>query len=328
MGNQRKCYFLIAAIFIVFIFSIIKNLKQTKSELMNSHEKQNQELLKQKNSVKKTTRWKSRNKLDYVRTRDFIRYDCENLKRIGGMSQYVANAPDPLFRIDGAWFVCFDNQLAPVNNSCNVLSLGINTDFSFDEEMNIKYGCMVHSFDPIIEAPFFKYIRETKKQFKPVVEVNDKWKFYKVGISNENSNPISQLRFGSRLDFKSIMRLTGMENQILDIFKMDIEGEEKNVFDNFDMEYACKYIKQIIFETHKNFNFQNLVKLEECFYLFYRHTRFFIGDLFNQPTGILTEFQNPTGYKLNLALFGNETNLAEFMFVNGEIYFANENFFS
>ena len=36
---------------------------------------------------------------------------------------------------------------------------------------------------------------------------------------------------------------------------MDIEGEEKDVLDNFDMQYACKYIKQIMFETHKNFRF-------------------------------------------------------------------------
>ena len=28
-------------------------------------------------------RWTKRDKLDYVRTRDFIRYDCENMKRIG-----------------------------------------------------------------------------------------------------------------------------------------------------------------------------------------------------------------------------------------------------
>ena len=27
--------------------------------------------------------WSRRNKLDYVKTRDFISYDCENMKRIG-----------------------------------------------------------------------------------------------------------------------------------------------------------------------------------------------------------------------------------------------------
>lgn len=111
------------------------------------------------------------------------------------------------------------------------------------------------------------------------------------------------------------------------MFKMDIEGEEVGVFKQLDMSYACKYFKQIVFETHKNFRFKDLVKLEECFFMFYRHTRFFIHDLYNQPTGLLTEFQQKN-FSLDISLFKNETYLAEYMFVNGEFYFANENFFT
>lgn len=38
-----------------------------------------------------------------IQTRDFIRYECQNIKRLGGLREYQRNAPDPLYRIDGAW---------------------------------------------------------------------------------------------------------------------------------------------------------------------------------------------------------------------------------
>lgn len=136
----------------------------------------------------------------------------------------------------------------------------------------------------------------------------------------------AKISIGTKLNLTSILKLVNLENEIIDVFKMDIEGEERGIFDSLDMRYACTYFKQMVFETHKNFAFNDLVKLEECFFLFYRHTRFFIGDLYNQPIGIATEFQRKD-YKLDLSLFRNETYLAEFMFVNGEFYFANSNFF-
>lgn len=42
--------------------------------------------------------------IDYVRTRDFMRVDCKNKMRVGGKAQLQKNAPDKLFRIDGAWY--------------------------------------------------------------------------------------------------------------------------------------------------------------------------------------------------------------------------------
>lgn len=115
---------------------------------------------------------------------------------------------------------------------------------------------------------------------------------------------------------------------MIDILKIDIEGPEKGVIENLDMAYACKYFKQIVFETHRNVRFADLVKLEKCFYLFKRDTRFFEYMVYNNLHGFLTEFQAPNGYNLNLKSYYNETYLAEFMFVTGELYFANKNFIS
>lgn len=111
-----------------------------------------------------------------------------------------------------------------------------------------------------------------------------------------------------------------------DVFKMDIEGPEKDVFAQLDMDYACKYFKQMVFETHKNMRFGDLVKLEQCFYLFRRDTRFFEYMVHHPQLGALSEFQAPEGFKINVAAYGDEKNLADFMFATGELYFVNKNF--
>ena len=93
-----------------------------------------------------------------------------------------------------------------------------------------------------------------------------------------------------------------------------------------------------VFETHppightvENFQYEEdlyplMRKLEECFLLFHRNTRFFIGDKHGTPTGHITEFQNEEGFLLQLKYFGNEISLAKFMFNYGELYFVNKNF--
>ena len=70
------------------------------------------------------------------------------------------------------------------------------------------------------------------------------------------------------------------------------------------MNYACKYIKQFLFETHKH-DYNLLKKLELCFSLFHRDTRFLSGDA-QGSTGHLTEFQNPkSNFKIELNKFEN-----------------------
>ena len=82
--------------------------------------------------------------------RDFYRYNCKSLKRIGGSENIVKQAP-PLYRLDGAWFVCFDKGLELVENKCTVLSFGIHQDYTFDIKANNDYKCQVESFDPFVD---------------------------------------------------------------------------------------------------------------------------------------------------------------------------------
>ena len=105
--------------------------------------------------IKSNTSYNQSGKIDFeyfsrlyklIDTRDFIRYNCKDRKRIGGELNYTSKTTESLMRIDGAWFLCFDKQVAPVKHGCKVLSFGINTDESFDYEMNQKYCCYVYSF--------------------------------------------------------------------------------------------------------------------------------------------------------------------------------------
>ncbi len=264
-------------------------------------------------------------------TRDFIRYNCKNMVRIGGPPEHVLNAPHDLFRIDGAWFICLDKL--EINN-CTVLSFGINTDYSFDRAIRYDYGCKINSFDPFIEADLFKAKRESnislKNSFK--LEMDEKWTFYRIGIVGQVNKTISKNEIGSMTDIISILKLTNQLNKTIDIFKMDTEGGEKEFIENLDMNYACTYFKQFVIETHLNYKnakcrYDLMKKLEICFSMFHRNTRFFRGDT-HGPTGLLTEFQNPkNGFKLELNEFVDEFDLVHFLFSTGELYFINRNFF-
>ena len=253
----------------------------------------------------------------------------------------MKNASHELWRIDGAWFICLDAALKmEKNKKCNVLSFGISIDYTFDLEIQQKFGCNVFSFDPYYEAKKFSDFRNMSDEHinSTLLNIDTTWKFYRVGIDGNSDKKYTDVKIGDLLNFDEILKFIEMENEIIDVLKMDVEGPEKSFLANLNMSYACKYIKQYVFETHppightvENFQYEEdlyplMRKLEECFLLFHRNTRFFIGDKHGTPTGQMTEFQNEEGFLLQLKYFGNEINLAQFMFNYGELYFVNKNF--
>ena len=257
-------------------------------------------------------------------TKDYVFYNCNDSRRIGG-------APKPdnkQQRVEGAWFVCFDRSLAPMANKCNVLSFGINTDESFDFEMNRDYGCIVHSFDPFIESGRFTQIRNKNQSLKNsfLIPVNDKWKFYRIGVTGSNANVINKNQIGWIETLENIIQMTGLKDKVIDVFKIDIEGAEISVLENFNIDYACKYYKQFVIETHAPSLTKNLYvlmdKLNKCFSLFRRDTRL-IGPNYS---GEYIEDIVKGEFNLNLKFFENEINLVNFLLSTGELYFINENF--
>ena len=112
---------------------------------------------------------------------------------------------------------------------------------------------------------------------------------------------------------------------------------EWRVFDEFDVNYLCAHVKQIMFETHTAYLFPNVAtdperhlfilrKLEKCFRLIRRDTRFFREFTVNQYGFQKTEFQEPITYKIDLAEFKSEEKLIDFLVTYGELYFVNINF--
>jgi hypothetical protein len=108
--------------------------------------------------------------LKEIESRDYHRYKCKDMKRIGGNSASIQQVPDKLYRIDGAWYVCFDPGVAIKPNDCHVLSFGIHWDDTFDLAVNSDpYKCRVDSFDPFVEPRRVSAIRKNNPSLKDSV---------------------------------------------------------------------------------------------------------------------------------------------------------------
>ena len=120
INKKRKILILNITIICLFIYILLCSFYLNKNNINNNNDKL----------------W-----LKTIEARDYIRYKCKDRRRIGGNLEHISNTNgNPLLRIDGAWFICFDKKISPRINDCNVLSFGINNDLTFDLEMNIKYG--------------------------------------------------------------------------------------------------------------------------------------------------------------------------------------------
>jgi hypothetical protein len=278
---------------------------------------------------KKTPDWSELSREFTVR--DFNRYPCRDRRRVGGHERFLRHTNDSLYRIDGAWFVCFDAHLAPQAHACTVFSFGIRDDETFDREMNLKYGCQVYSFDPFGESPRFMQIRQENPSMNGYhLKINHKWDFYRLGIQGERSNVQipGGLRMQSMINYDEMLELTGQKNKVVDIFKMDIEDSEKGVLEHLDMDYMCKYVKQFMLEIHikhRKIARELMSRLERCFYLFHRDTRFYMheGD---GPTGYMSEFQLRGNVAIEIRHFQDDLDMVDFIFNMGELYFVNLNF--
>jgi uncharacterized short protein YbdD (DUF466 family) len=278
-----------------------------------------------------------------VHSRDFFRYVCKDKRRVGGGLEQLNRAPNSLNRIDGAWFTCFDDDFAlKKDTACTVLSFGINNDPSFDQAVNKQFGCRLESFDPFVEANQFKTARKKQGPTAVSLPISDKWTFHRIGLSAPNGKKNGlfvsdiQKKIGVMATLDQILAYTGLTNKPIDLFKMDIEMAEWPFLEHLDMNYFCSHVKQFHIETHptderllNSFtqrDLQLIRKLEKCFVLFHRNTRFFARPFSERYGTPKTEFEDPITYKVPLNLFGNEQDLIDYMVVYGELYFVNRNF--
>ena len=250
---------------------------------------------------------------DLFRTRDFIRYDCKELES------------------DENFLLCQDKNLRIERTKCNILTFGANkNDYSFEKGVISKFNCKINSFDPFYEAEFIINQRKEKMEFhSSTVELSDKWKFHRIGLSNDNQKTLLENSIGMLTTFPKILNQVEMGNQTIDVLQMDIKGAEWDFIESFDINYACKYIKQFVLKTHPlrhtrpSNRLRIFRRLENCFALYKRNSRLFD----NGPKKKINLKEILPGYKVDEVLSSNnEIDLIDYLFLYGELSFVNKNF--
>lgn len=134
-------------------------------------------------------------------------------------------------RADGGKWICDPHRI--VKKNCLVYSIGSNNQFDFEEELHARFQCETHTFDPTVEG---------KNALEHVTT------FHKLGISSESS---ADGKLFYSID--GITRLLNHANRTIDIFKIDCEGCEWDLFtqDFFSSLKARDLkIRQIAIELH------------------------------------------------------------------------------
>jgi hypothetical protein len=117
---------------------------------------------------------------------------------------------------DGGKWVCDAYRIAEAE-MCNVVSIGSNNDWSFEQAVH-KIFTFDHTINPRNVPAYVT--------------------FHKIGLGPSDN--------GTLLTVGSALRKIGLENKTVDIFKIDCEGCEKNIF----LEFLKPDLRQILIELH------------------------------------------------------------------------------
>jgi hypothetical protein len=125
---------------------------------------------------------------------------------------------------DGGKWVCDAYRIAEAE-MCNVVSIGSNNDWSFEKAVHkLNPRCKIFTLDhTIIPRDVPAYVT-----------------FHKIGLGSSDNGPL--------LTVGSALRKIGLENKTVDIFKIDCEGCERDIFH----EFLKPDLRQILIELHKS----------------------------------------------------------------------------
>ncbi|KAL7641172.1 UNVERIFIED_CONTAM: hypothetical protein RMT77_008310 [Armadillidium vulgare] len=167
---------------------------------------------------------------------------CRKLYRAGGKLLCRTSQKYPIF--DGHKNVCLDQELQTVGikttkgENCLVLSFGTHIDTSFDEIMS-RANCEVHMFD------FKKYQNYSAVDGKRIF-------FHEVGLSAKKINyfiPKENRTYVSD-NLNNIILNLGLQNRVINILKIDIEGGEWDILEDLLNQRYLDLIMQIAVEVH------------------------------------------------------------------------------
>eukprot|EP00961_Rhodomonas_salina_P291782 3932316-Rhodomonas_salina.1 len=130
---------------------------------------------------------------------------------------------------DGGKWVCDPFRITnkPADEECVILSVGSENDFSFEAEVHkVNPRCIIHTFDHTI----------TPRNVPPYVI------FHKWGLGKTDTKVIRT--------FPSILKELGLWNKKIDLLKIDCEGCEFAVLDQFFWNEG--FFRQVLIELHFN----------------------------------------------------------------------------
>jgi len=249
---------------------------------------------------------------DFFATRDFTRYKCLDITYIAG----VPFCQNLQFDMDKCHILVFSSQQQDT--------------YVFEKAAETSLKCTVHTFDPFFEDLLIEKQREAlKAQDSITIKMTDKWRFHRVGLSANSTK--NEDKIGWLTSFPEILKLIELEDEPIDLIRMDIDGVEWKFLDSLSMEYACRFVKQLVLVTHPVKDLKThdsivaLKKLEKCFRLFHRKSRFF-----DKGVSLTPEKKAPRApyVEKEVSVFDNELSLVNYLFAYGQLSFVNKNFLS
>ena len=118
------------------------------------------------------------------------------------------------YRGDGGKWVCDPHRIQ--SQECLVYSIGARLEHSFESAVAGGLSCEIHTFDPFWN----------KTSAYPTKNA----KYHLIGVAANPEYRVIRGKEYRMMTLPSIVKMLGHEGRIIDILKIDIEGEGTNLF--------------------------------------------------------------------------------------------------
>lgn len=195
---------------------------------------------------------------------------CRRMALLGGV--LTCSCSDKKCARDGGKFLCLDPDVMPPPRSCLALNFGIGYEFSFDEAL-ANYGCRVIALDPtnsnvtnrVYQANLTHSLPSVRlKGSREVLASHRNIHALSLGLADKDYTMVLNLttdgvgyrtNVAAYLTYRSLFRM--LDNPRIDLLKIDIEGNEWDVFQEIlespDAAKLLQHVRQILMEVHFDF---------------------------------------------------------------------------
>ncbi|KAL7641169.1 UNVERIFIED_CONTAM: hypothetical protein RMT77_008307 [Armadillidium vulgare] len=180
---------------------------------------------------------------------------CRKLARFGGDAQ-CRKRNQTEFYLDGQKILCIEPEMRIFNSTktedCLVLSFGTLTEITFDLRLR-DANCEVHLFDLL--------------NYKPLLQLNDTFMtFHQIGLGVANSETSYTIQNFTLTynTFDNILFKLNATFKLINVLKIDIEGDEWEALDYMLKGSLLASVGQIAIEVHDIFEKDK--KISEALY--------------------------------------------------------------